>query len=121
MKKISFLILLLVGMTSNGFTQSVKIGTQEWTTKNLNVSAFRNGEPIPEAKTDEEWKKAAENKQPAWCYYNNDPENGTQYGKLYNFYAVKDPRGLAPKGWHIPADSAWGQLGKYLGGAETAG
>jgi uncharacterized protein (TIGR02145 family) len=121
MKKFSFLILLLVGVASNGIAQSVKIGTQEWTTKNLNVSTFRNGEPIPEAKTPEEWKKAGENKQPAWCYYDNDPQNGTKYGKLYNYYAVKDPRGLTPKGWHIPTDSAWGQLAKYLGGSETAG
>ena len=71
--------------------------------KNLNVSRFRNGEIIFEAKTIEEWEKAGENKTPAWCYYNNNPTNGAKYGKLYNWYAVNDIRALAPKGWHIPS------------------
>ena len=71
--------------------QSVKIGTQVWMTKNLNLDKFRNGDPIPKAETFEQWKKAGDNKQPAWCYYNNDPANGVKYGKLYNWYAVNNP------------------------------
>jgi uncharacterized protein (TIGR02145 family) len=98
-----------------GSYKSVKIGTQIWMTENLNVSTFRNGEPIPEAKTEEEWVKAGENKQPAWCYYNNDPKNGAKYGKLYNWYAVYDSRGLAPAGWHIPTDAEWTTLENQLG------
>ncbi len=86
---------------------SVKIGNQVWMTENLNVDRFRNGELIPEAKTKEEWIKAGENKQPAWCYYNNDPSNGKKYGKLYNWYAVSDSRGLAPENWRIPSDKEW--------------
>ena len=43
----------------------VKIGNQIWTTKNLDVSTFRNGEAIPEAKSKEEWAKAGENKTAA--------------------------------------------------------
>jgi uncharacterized protein (TIGR02145 family) len=84
--------------------QQIKIGTQIWATRNLDASTFRNGDTIPEAKTDEEWKAAGNDKKPAWCYYNNDPANGKKYGKLYNYYAVKDKRGLAPEGWHIPSD-----------------
>src|SRR5690606_33259564 len=57
----------------------------------------------------------------AWCYYNNDPANEIIYGKLYNWYAVNDPRGLAPVGWHIPSDSEWTILTDYLGGFEVAG
>jgi len=91
------------------------IGTQMWMTKNLNVDKFRNRDPIPHAKTAEEWKRAAENKQPAWCYYNNDPANGAKYGKLYNWYAVNDQRGLAPVGYHIPSDAEWTKLENYLG------
>jgi uncharacterized protein (TIGR02145 family) len=83
--------------------KSVQIGTQTWMAENLNVDRFRNGDPIPEAKTAEEWLKAGENKQPAWCYYDNNPVNATKYGKLYNWYAVNDPRGLAPAGWHVPS------------------
>jgi uncharacterized protein (TIGR02145 family) len=100
---------------------SVKIGNQVWMTENLNVERFRNGDPIPEAKTAEEWKRAGEKKQPAWCYYDNDPKNGAKYGKLYNWYAVKDSRGLAPTGWHIPSDAEWTKLTDFLGGIDAAG
>ena len=95
---------------------SVKIGDQEWQTNNLDVDRFRNGEPIPHALTAEEWKAASERKEPAWCYYDNNTENGRIYGKLYNWYAVNDARGLAPTGWHIPTDEEWTTLTNYLGG-----
>jgi uncharacterized protein (TIGR02145 family) len=90
-------------------------------TENLNVSTFRNGDPISEAKTKEEWESAGNNHQPACCYYDNNPANGTKYGKLYNWYAVNDPRGLAPNGYHISTDSEWTQLSDYLGGESEAG
>ena len=96
-------------------SNEVTIGTQVWMSKNLDVAKFRNGDPIPEAKTDEEWEKAGKNKQPAWCYYKNDTANGAKYGKLYNWYAVIDPRGLAPTGYHIPSDAEWTTLENFLG------
>ena len=98
----------------NKVYKSVRIGKQEWMVKNLNVEQFRNGDIIPEAKTNEEWKKAGRNKQPAWCYYTNNSSNGEKYGKLYNFYAVIDSRGLAPNGWHVPTDAEWTVLEDYL-------
>ena len=101
--------------------KSVKIGNQVWTLENLNVARFKNGDIIPEAKTAEEWKAAGNAKRPAWCYYNNDPANEKKYGKLYNWYAVNDTRGLAPGGWHVPSDSEWIILFTYLGGLEDAG
>ena len=100
---------------------SVKIGSQVWMKENLNVERFRNGDVIPEVKDESEWKKAGKNKQPAWCYYDNNPANGKIYGKLYNWYAVNDPRGLAPEGWHIPSDQDWTALTDYLGGNDAAG
>ena len=103
------------------YAQTVTIGAQVWMTKNLDVATFRNGDPIPQAKTDEEWEKAGENQQPAWCYYNNDPANGAKYGKLYNWYAVNDSRGLAPVGYHIPSDAEWKILTDFLGGEKVAG
>jgi len=99
---------------------SVIIGNQEWMINNLDVDTFRNGDIIPEAKTNEEWIQAGENKQPAWCYYNNDPAFRS-YGKLYNWYSVNDLRGLAPDGWHIASDVEWSQLIEYLGGDNVAG
>ena len=101
--------------------REVKIGKQIWMTENLNVDRFRNGDLIPEARTNEEWVKAGKVGKPAWCYYNNDPENGKKYGKLYNWYAVNDPRGLAPKDYHIPSDAEWALLTGYLGGENVAG
>ncbi len=100
---------------------TIKIGTQEWLGKNLNVDHFANGDPIPEAKNESEWKTANYFQRPAWCYYNNDPANGQIYGKLYNWYAVTDPRGLAPKGWHIPDYNDFKTLLDFLGGEEIAG
>lgn len=100
---------------------TVKVGEQEWMGKNLDVDRFANGDPIPEARTADEWKRAGENKQPAWCYYDNDPANGPTYGKLYNWYAVNDPRGLAPIGWHVLRHEEWTALTNYLGGEAAAG
>jgi len=100
---------------------AVTIGTQEWAIANLNVSTFRNGDSIPEAKTFKEWVAAGDAGKPAWCYYNNDPVIGKKYGKLYNWFAVNDPRGLAPEGWVIPSDEDWARLTFQLGGLQSAG
>lgn len=108
-------------VTDNSIAGQVKIGNQIWMTKNLDVDHFRNGDPIFQAKTAEEWERAGETGSPAWCYYNNDPANGSKYGKLYNWYAVNDPRGLAPVGYHIPSDKEWSLLTDFLGGSKVAG
>ncbi|MEI7470608.1 MAG: fibrobacter succinogenes major paralogous domain-containing protein [Chitinophagaceae bacterium] len=112
-------IMLLISFGSST-AQSVIIGEQVWMTQNLNVDKFRNGDPIPNAKTDEEWLNAGNNKQAAWCYYENKRSNGSIYGKLYNWYAVNDPRGLAPDGWHVADNSDWAMLTNYLGGDSIA-
>lgn len=98
--------------------KTATIGTQEWTSENLNVEYYRNGDVIPQIKDKEEWSKL---RTGAWCYYENNSENKKTYGKLYNWYAVNDPRGLAPKGWHIPSNEEWTQLTDYLGGYAVAG
>jgi len=96
----------------------VTIGTQTWMLKNLNVSTYRNGDPIPEVQDSAAWSKLTTG---AWCYFKNDPENGKTYGKLYNWYAVNDPRGLAPAGWHIPSEKEWTELSDFLGGDAVSG
>jgi uncharacterized protein (TIGR02145 family) len=121
MKNVSLIFNILVSYSCIAYAQTVTIGTQVWMTKNLDVSTFRNGESIPEVKTAEEWEKAGKNQQPAWCYYNNDAANGAKYGKLYNWYAVNDPRGLAPVRYHIPSDAEWTVFSDYLGGESIAG
>ncbi len=98
--------------------ETVKIGSQEWTTKNLNVSKYRNGDVIPEVKDPKVW---ASLKTGAWCYYNNGPVYAPIFGKLYNWYAVNDPRGLAPAGFHIPTVAELTILNDFLGGILLAG
>ena len=101
--------------------KTVTIGTQVWMAENLDTGTFRNGEPIPEATTAEQWEEAYKNERAAWSYYENDPSNGKKFGRLYNWYAVNDPRGLAPAGWHVPSDVEWATLVDFLGGADVAG
>lgn len=91
--------------------KEIKIGKQIWMIENLNVDRFCNGDAIPEAKSNEEWALAGINKQPAWCFFNNDPKTtGENTGKLYNWHAIIDPRGLAPKGWRVPKITDWFSL-----------
>ena len=97
---------------------TIIIGTQKWMLRDLDVTTYRNGDPIPEVTDNTQWANLPTG---AWCYYNNDPANGDIYGKLYNWYAVNDPRGLAPIGWHIPSDVEWGILITTLGGFNAAG
>jgi len=89
----------------------VKIGSQKWMNTNLAVSHYRNGEKIAQVKDSATWANLTTG---AWCWYNNDPANDSGYGKLYNWYAVHDPRGLAPTGWHIPTGPEWDSLNAFL-------
>jgi uncharacterized protein (TIGR02145 family) len=128
MKKENLLlsIIFFAVMPISGISQTVKqvtIGSQIWMSENLNVCTFKNGDSIKEARSFEEWKLANVNKQAAWCYFSNDSLNSKnkKFGKLYNLYAVIDPRGLAPKGWHICSSGEVGTLMMFVGGASIAG
>jgi uncharacterized protein (TIGR02145 family) len=94
---------------------SVTIGTQIWSSKNLDVAKYRNGDPIPQVTDPTQWANLTTG---AWCWYNNDSATyAATYGRLYNWYAVNDPRGLAPAGWHVPTEADWNKLVKYLDAA----
>ena len=82
---------------------------------NLDVKTYRNGDAIPQVTDPVAWAALTTG---AWCWYNND---SATYGKLYNYYAVNDPRGLAPSGYHIPSDVEWTKLTDTLGGISIAG
>ena len=97
---------------------NVTICNQIWMTRNLDVVTYRNGDTIPQVTDRTLWDGLTTG---AWCYYNNDPANGAVYGKLYNWYAVTDPRGLAPADWHVPSYQEWITLADCLGGAPSAG
>jgi len=90
----------------------ITICNQVWVQKNLNVSRYSNGDPIPNVTDNLQWATLTTG---AWCWYNNDSATyAAVYGKLYNWYAVNDPRGLAPAGWHIPSESDWNKLEKCV-------
>lgn len=95
----------------NQLFPTVKIGNQEWMTKNLDVDCYANGDPIPQVQNPNEWVNLSIG---AWCYNNNNPENGVKFGKLYNYYAISDPRGLAPKGFSVPTVEEYEILMNYL-------
>ncbi len=91
------------------YYKTIKIGTNVWISKNLNVSHFRNGDTIVEIKNYNAWNNALKNHLPAWCYYNYDNRN-LSFGKIYNYFAVKDKRGIVPKGFHISTDNEFDQI-----------
>ena len=80
----------------------IQINGKIWMTKNLNVAQYQNGDEVILCQTEEEWQQANEKKIAASCYYNFDQSLADHIGRLYNWWAVNDPRGLAPKGWKIP-------------------
>ena len=84
--------------------------------ENLRVEKFRNGDIIPMASNKNDWNRAAQKRQPAWCYLQDDSTN-SGYGKIYNWYAVVDSRGLAPEGWHVPSQNEWETLIKNCSGS----
>lgn len=104
----------------NNHYNLIKIGKQIWMLENLNVSHFRNGDPIPEVSSAGEWTRYAEEGKPAWCIVQNEPGNDKKYGKLYNWYAVNDPRGVSPKGFHVPSDNEWIEMINFLGSGVLA-
>lgn len=104
-------ILFIAGTEKTSFRE-VTIGSQIWMADNLDVMTYRNGDTIQYVSDLRAWDTLSTG---AWCYYDNDPVNGLFYGKLYNWYAVHDPRGLAPDGWHIPSDDEWKTLELELG------
>lgn len=96
----------------------IKICDQVWSPNNLSVSNYRNGDPIPQVTDPSVWTILTIG---AWCWYNNDSATYSGYGKLYNWYAIKDARGLAPLGWHIPTNAEWTTLSTCLGGDAVSG
>lgn len=101
---------------ANPHIETVIIGSQEWMVKNLDVSYYRNGDSIPQVTNGTTWSNLTTG---AWCYNNNDSNNNSTYGKLYNWYAVNDPRGLAPSGWHVVNDKEWKTIEIYLGMSQS--
>jgi len=95
------------------------INNQAWSSKNLNVSHYRNGDSIYQVNNAKDWENYANEGMGAWCYYNNEPSMSKIYGKLYNWYAVNDPRGLAPENCHIPKKQEFTSLIEFYESLEN--
>ncbi|MDR4987476.1 MAG: fibrobacter succinogenes major paralogous domain-containing protein [Bacteroidales bacterium] len=99
--------------------QVVTIGFYEWTVENLRVTNYNNGDPIPTGLSNDEWASTTEGAYAINLHENadgiNSPEEMVEaYGKLYNWYAVADSRGLCPQGWSVPSDNDWTRLVDYV-------
>ncbi len=100
--------------------EGIMIGDIEFAKENLAVTTYRNGDPIPQAKTKEEWKAFADKKE--GCYAYSDFKKGEKSFELvYSGYCVSDKRGLAPEGWKIPSRDDWEKAIEALGGEKVAG
>jgi len=94
----------------------IKIGNQVWLSKNLRVTHYRNGDPIPNVTGSSAWSNLTTG---AYCAYDNSGANANMYGYLYNWYTVNDSRNIAPEGWHVPSDEEWMELESYLGMSQS--
>jgi uncharacterized protein (TIGR02145 family) len=107
----------------------VAIGTQCWFAENLRSDTYRNGDAIPGNLTDAQWTSTSSGAQTVYgegtsaVYHGSSDEvaNLSTYGRLYNWYAVNDSRGLCPSGFHVPSDGEWTVLENALGGSAVAG
>lgn len=90
----------------------VNICGDVWATRNLDVATYRNGDTIPKVPDANEWVKLTTG---AWCRYNNDSDTYHAYGRPYNWYAMNDPYGLAPEGWHVLIDAERDAMETCLG------
>jgi uncharacterized protein (TIGR02145 family) len=91
---------------------TVKIGNQWWLVENLRVTHYRNGAAIPIVISPQSWYAATNG---AYCYYDNDINNISEYGLLYNFHAVNNTNQIAPEGWHVASNDEWKELEMHLG------
>ncbi len=139
MNKLKFLFIIFIGMSISFFLHSckkdndteektvtdiegnvypvVKIGTQTWTAENLKSTKLNDGSPITNVTDNNSWNTHT---SPGYCWYGNDVNNKTDFGALYNWYAVNTGK-LCPAGWHVPNDVEWSTLTQHLGGEDIAG
>ena len=87
-----------------------------WMLKNLNVTRFKNGDLI-ERRDRTNWGSD----EPYYAIYENQDAFADVYGRLYNWDAVNDIRGLAPEGWRIATAIDWQELIDCLGDESEVG
>ena len=96
--------------------ETVQIGEQCWFAENLRSENYRNGDAIPTGLSNDEWANSFAG---AVVVYDEAASNLETYGRLYNWHAVADVRGVCPSGWHVPSDEEWMTLEMFLGMSEA--
>jgi uncharacterized protein (TIGR02145 family) len=90
---------------------TIIINGQEWMAENLRTTSYSNGDSITNVTDETQWSNLSTG---AWAHYNNDSQFENPFGKLYNWYAVKDSRNVCPTGWNVPSDNEWNTFINYL-------
>ncbi len=111
------LLIIFFFLSGISFAQKIsftRIYGYDWSVENLKLKHFKNGDPIPKATTKQEWITAFEEGKPAYCFYNNDSTLGEQFGYIYNWFALADPRGLAPEGTRVANQNDWDTLFMFI-------
>ncbi len=111
---------------------TVLIGEQCWFAENLRSENYENGDAIPANLSNSEWQYtgsgavAVYGEGSSTCYHHSPDGDAcdetwsiNEYGRLYNWYAVVDGRGLCPSGWHVPTDGEWMTMEMALGMSEA--
>jgi uncharacterized protein (TIGR02145 family) len=91
---------------------TVVINSQRWMAENLRTHHYSNGDPVPYVPDLTQWAGLTTG---AWSHYDADAAYDGLFGKLYNWYAVNDPRNVCPTGWHVPTDEDWMDLEEAMG------
>lgn len=100
----------------------VKTGGKIWMKESLKTKKFRSGSTINGYPTSANWLGAAAGSLPGWCYLEGgDPASANWGGLMYNGYAIKDPEGLCPVGYHVPTKGDWDALVAEYFGENSAG
>ena len=114
--------------TMDGYSYSVvEIGDQCWFAENLRTENYTNGDAIPMGLSGNDWSATQNGAVAVYGEGNTSCYDATSlfdvcdeavsldlYGRMYNWHAVNDTRGLCPNGWHVPTDGEWTQLGNYV-------
>ena len=89
---------------------TIVIGTQLWMQEDLRTTRYPGGNEIPFVTDSIAWRNLT---TPACCWYNNTPQ-GNGFGLIYNWYTI-EVGNLCPTGWHVPSDSEFMILERFLG------
>lgn len=92
--------------------KTIPVGRQQWDYQDLNTRVFANGDSIYKAVSITDFHQKSQEKKPAFYHVSYIPNTQSKTRLLYNWYAVTDPRGLAPAGWAIPTEEEFMQLKK---------